>query len=69
MKKLNFGVIVKQGKDGKPRSTSELTKSAKKHAANNFHLWCMQKAQLEKQEVKTYDKKIKKLPTMSSELP
>ena len=57
MKKLNFGVIAKQGKDGKPRSMSELTKSAKKHAANDFHLWCMQKAQLEKQEVKTYDKK------------
>ena len=55
MRKINFGVIGKQGKDGKPRTRTELTKSAKKHAGNDLHLWCMQKAQQEKQEVKTFE--------------
>ena len=57
MRKINLGIIGKQGKDGKPRTRTELTKSAKKHAANNLHLWCMQKAQQEKQELKTYKEK------------
>ena len=55
MRKINFGIIGKQGKDGKPRTRKELTKSAKKHAGNDLHLWCMQKAEQEKQEVKTFE--------------
>ena len=54
MRKKDFGVIGKQGKDGKTRARKDLTRSAKDHAENDLHLWCMRKAEHEKQGDKTF---------------